>query len=259
MIIALSTLFTATAIASSFDSQAADQAAKGKTYAPLLTMLDGAYGLQIPAATAAAVRYVNDNLLTLEAAPKLAKGVGARAAVVTVTQALHAYMTAIVAGMHADTLIKLGPAFGVKPLPAWADPVQIAAKKAAKKDEREAKKADTPAESAESDPIEAAISAPAVDIAAQAREAWAKFAAFLDAGALTVAERDAYIEALSTCVTRAETVTKPEVKAAKTARKARAKAQAVEQKAADALNVQAIAADLAAKAEAAATEDAASA
>lgn len=252
MQIALSTLFTSDFVAAQFNDQAADQASKGKTYQPLLTMLDGAYGLSIPAGTVAAINWLNVNLFGLDTAPKLASGIGARATTVVVTQTLHAYATAIYAGMHADSLTKQGPNFKVAALPAWADPVAIAAKKADRKmrkdagDEAARKAAEASAEAA---PVNNDV--PTVDIAAEARAAWAKFAPFLSHNALTVAERDAYIKALESCTTIAEPVIAAEVKAKKAEKKAQSKVRAVSQKKVDADNLAAIKADMTARAVAA--------
>lgn len=249
-LIPLSSLFTGDAIASHFDNQAAINAGMGKTYAPLLTMLDGAYGLQIPAATAAAIKYLNANLFKLEKAPALAKGIGARAAVITVTNALHQYATAILAGMHADTLLKHGPDFAVAALPAWADNVKIAAAKQARKDAKAAKAPESESESEgeEDTSLAAAINAAPRDLPAESRAAWAAFSAFLSHNALTVAERDAYIAQLQACVTIPEPVTKAEAKAAKVAKKASSAKRNEAGKVASAKNVAAIKADLSARA-----------
>ena len=193
--LSLSSLFTSDAIASSFDAQCTIQAAQGRTYPPLLTMLDGAYGLQVPASTAAAIKYLNANLFQQAKLPKLAQGVGSRAAGVVVTQALHAYAVALRAGM-ADP----AKAPEVVALPAWADPVAIAAAKAARADKRKAADADADA-AADADAVD--IATPK-DIAAEALAAWAKFEAYLSFGAITAAQRDAMMETLSKAVTRAE-------------------------------------------------------
>lgn len=195
--LSLASLFTSDAIASTFDAQCEAQALQGRTYPPLLTILDGAYGLQVPASTASAIKYLNANLFALPKVPKLAKGVGAKAAAVTVTQAMHAYAVALRAGM-ADP----AKAPEVAPLPLWADPVAIAKAKAAAKDKRDAKKVDSAAEGAGADNAEAeAITlTPARDIRAEALAAWAKFSAYLSHPAITAAERDAFGEILAKAV-----------------------------------------------------------
>ena len=253
MQIALSTLFTSDFVAAQFNDQAADQASKGKTYQPLLTMLDGAYGLSIPAATVAAINWLNANLFALDTAPKLASGVGARATTVVVTQTLHAYAMSIYAGMHADSLTKQGPNFKVAALPAWADPVAIAAKKADRKLRKEAGDKAAAEANAEASAGAAPVNndAPTVDIAAEARAAWAKFAPFLSHNALTVAERDAYIKALESCTTISEPVTAAEVKAKKAEKKAQSKSRTAAEKKASADNLAAIKADMTARAVAA--------
>lgn len=202
-VIQLSTLFTSDAIASSFDAQCTIQAAQGRTFPPLLTMLDGAYGLQVPASTAMAIKYLNANLFQQPKLPKLAQGIGSRAAGVVVTQALHAYAQSLRAGM-ADP----AKAPEVAALPAWADPVAIAAAKVKRKEAKVAAKVDaeavasaTPDTDTDTDTID--IGTPK-DIAAEAMSQWAKFEAYLSFGAITVAQRDAMIDALSKAVTRAE-------------------------------------------------------
>lgn len=209
MSLALSSLFTADVLASAFDAQCEAQALQGRTFPPLLTVLDGAYGLQVPAATATAIKYLNGNLFMQESAPKLAKGVGAKAAAVTVTQAMHAYAVALRAGMADPT-----KAPEVAPLPAWADPVAIAKAKADRKDARAAKanaqasadlsKAGDTEATADDLALAAALSAAPRDIHAEALAAWAAFAPFLAAGAITSAERDSFMAVLSTATVKAD-------------------------------------------------------
>lgn len=224
--LALASLFTADAVASSFDAQCEAQALTGRTFPPLLTMLDGAYGLQIPAATAGAIKYLNMNLFSLDKRPTLAKGVGSRAAVITVTQALHAYATALHAGVTDKA-----KAVPVVAIPAWADPVAIAKAKADRKDVKAADKVDNAGDDAETstdgDAIASALTAAPVDMHAEALSAWAKFAPFLDVGAITAAERDSFIDAISKAVTRAE----PAPAVDKAARKERKAKQAAADKA----------------------------
>lgn len=215
--IALASLFSADLIASQFDAQCEAQALQGRTYGPLLTMLDGGYGLVIPAGTASAIKYLNRNLFTLEKMPKLAEGIGAVAATVTVVQALHAYALALRDGL-SDA--KRAECETVSALPIWADPVVIAKKQAEAKAKREAKKLDKlGAKSAANVPtvadIVAANIAPdnseavdseemAQDMHADALAAWAKFEAFLSFGVITAKERDSMLAKLEKAVTMAE-------------------------------------------------------
>lgn len=230
--LALASLFTADAVASSFDAQCEAQALTGRTFPPLLTMLDGAYGLQIPAATAGAIKYLNMNLFGLDKRPTLAKGVGSRAAVITVTQALHAYAVALSAGVSDKA-----KAVPVAAMPAWADPVAIAKAKAERKDAKQAKAVDDATggadDSADADIANALTAAP-IDMHAEALSAWAKFAAFLDVGAITAAERDGFADLLSKAVTKAE----PAPVVDKVARKARKAKQEAEDKASTAATLQ---------------------
>ena len=229
--LALASLFTADAVASSFDAQCEAQALTGRTFPPLLTMLDGAYGLQIPAATAGAIKYLNMNLFGLDKRPTLAKGVGSRAAVITVTQALHAYAVALSAGVSDKA-----KAVPVAAMPAWADPVAIAKAKAERKDAKQAKAvdgADGADDSADADIANALTAAP-IDMHAEALSAWAKFAAFLDVGAITAAERDGFADLLSKAVTKAE----PAPAVDKVARKARKAQQEAEDRASTAATLQ---------------------
>lgn len=224
--IALASLFSSDLLQSSFDAQAHEQALTGRTFAPLLTMLDGAYGLSIPAGTVAALRYLNMNLFGLESAPKLAKGIGAVAATVTVTQALHAYATVLLAGMSAAKRADMERGFDVLALPAWADPVQIAKAKALKKAKRDAAAAVEAAANGNADEETAGDGAPSTAAAAprvthaDALTAWAQFASFLGAGLLTASERDAFIAQLETAIVAPEAVPVAD-KAEKRARRAK--------------------------------------
>ena len=216
MALSLASLFSSDFIASQFDAQVSEQSAKGRTYGPLLTMLDGAYGLQVPAGTAAAIKYLNFNLFALPKMPTLAKGIGAQAATVTVTQSLHAYAIALRAGL-TDASRAACPE--VSPLPLWADPVHIAKRKAEADAKKKAKAVDKAAAAAAAVPIVDAIAAPlagvadnseavdaemARDMHADALAAWAKFEAFLSFGVITASERDAMAQKLALAVTMAE-------------------------------------------------------
>lgn len=225
MTIALSSLFSAELLGRTFDNQANEQAAKGRIYVPLTALLKSAYGLAIPQATAPAIAYINGHLLMQPKAPALVKGVGAKSAAVTVTQALHAYAVAVRAGMSDAT-----KAPAVLPLPAWADPVAIAAKK----DDAKAKRLEK-ANAAASDSLAAALTAPIdvpaedialaaaltapVDVSSDLADTLAKMRAFIAQGLLTVAQRDALVDALVIAETIAEPVTKAETQRRKVARK----------------------------------------
>ena len=211
--IALASLFSANFIASQFDAQCEAQAAQGRTYAPLLTMLKDAYGLAIPAGTVAAVKYLNRKLFAADTMPNLTKGTGAVSATVTVTQALHAYALALRDGV-SDA--KRAECETVAALPAWADPVAIAKKKAERKAKAEAKKLDAvAADIAPVVDVVVANIAPdnsevvdsedmARDMHADALAAWAKFEAFLSFGVITASERDAMMAKLEKSATMAE-------------------------------------------------------
>lgn len=211
--LALASLFSADLIASHFDAQCETQAAQGRTYPPLLTMLDGGYGLAVPAGTFAAIRYLNRNLFSLEKMPKLAEGIGAVAATVTVVQALHAYALTLRDGL-SDA--KRAECETVTALPAWADPVAIAKKKAERKAKADAKKLDAVAADVTTvaDVVAANIVADnsevvdspemARDLHADALAAWAKFEAFLSFGVITASERDSMLAKLEKAVTMAE-------------------------------------------------------
>lgn len=213
--LALASLFSADLIASQFDAQCETQAAQGRTYGPLLTMLDGGYGLAIPAGTASAIKYLNRNLFSLEKMPKLAKGIGAVAATVTVTQALHAYALALRDGV-SDA--KRAECETVAALPVWADSVAIAKAKAERKAKADAKKLDATA--ADIAPVVDVVAANIVadnsdavdsedmarDLHADALAAWAKFEAFLSFGVITASERDSMMAKLEKAATMAEAV-----------------------------------------------------
>lgn len=255
MTIAVAHIFTTAAVAAQFDQQASEQASTGRTYGPLHALLKTAYGLDVPASTAAAVKYLNFQLFGAEKVPALATGDGAKAAVVVVTQVLHAYATALRAGLTNPDKLAATPA--VAPLPAWADPVAIAKKK----DERKAKNAakandeaaaaiadaakvaaadailtaagatvvtdeagevsvSVAAESAAGLPslevLQAAVAAAVpVDHAAQFQAAWNVIAPMLAQGVITTDQRDACIKALEMAVCAAPTIDPATVSAAR--------------------------------------------
>ncbi len=217
---AISSIFGSEILAAAFDDQAAAQAAQGRVYAPLAHALDAAYGIALPVATLQAIAYVNGKLLQADKCPTLAKGIGAKAAAVTVVQALHAYMLDVVAGMAPLKVLDAGAKAIVAPLPAWADPVQMAAKKATAKAAKEAKANQAASEELAADgaapeedkaaalalasgitaQLTVAMPAP-IDHHAQLTAAWAVIAALLPNGIITTGERDSFIAALEKAVT----------------------------------------------------------
>ena len=74
-----SSLFAADMVAAAFDSTIERDAAHGRVSSIFADALASSFGLALPAAPVAAVKFINE-LLTLEKAPKLASGPGARAA-----------------------------------------------------------------------------------------------------------------------------------------------------------------------------------
>ena len=126
-----STLFSAAVVAASFDAAIERDATNGRINAEFSAMLALHYGLELPAAPAQAVKIIN-GFLTLEKAPKLAHGPGARAHAPAVGQALHA----LGAALHAAGKVKALPALAT--LPAWADPEKLAAAAAAAAEKRKA-------------------------------------------------------------------------------------------------------------------------
>ena len=129
-----SALFSAAIVAASFDAAIERDASNGRVNNEFSSMLSLHYGLELPAAPAQALKTINQ-FLTLEKAPKLAHGPGARAHAPAVGQALHAIGQAL----HAAGKVKNLPALAA--LPAWADPTALAAAAAAAADKRKAAKA----------------------------------------------------------------------------------------------------------------------
>ena len=128
-----SVLFSAAIVAASFDAAIERDAANGRVNSEFQSMLSLHYGLELPAAPAQALKLVNE-FLTQAKAPKLAHGPGARAHAPAVGQALYALGEAL----HAAGKVKALPVLAA--LPAWADPVAVAAAKAAAADKRSATK-----------------------------------------------------------------------------------------------------------------------
>lgn len=236
-------IFTTAAVASSFDEQAGEQASTGRTYGPLHALLKTAYGLDVPAATAAAVKYLNFQLFGADKLPTLVTGDGAKAATVVVTQVLHGYAVALRAGLTNPAKLAATPE--VLALPAWADPVAIAKKKDENKAKREAKANDVAAaalaDNAKLAAAEAILNAAAgvavgdaaadgtadgaapalpslevlhaavaaatpLDVAAQFQAAWNVIAPMLAQGVITTDQRDACIKALEHAVCAAPAI-----------------------------------------------------
>ena len=128
-----SALFSAAIVAASFDAAIERDASNGRVNNEFQSMLSLHYGLELPTAPAQALKLVNE-FLTQGKAPKLAHGPGARAHAPAVGQALHALGDAL----HNAGKIKSLPMLAT--LPAWADPVALAAAAAAAADKRKATK-----------------------------------------------------------------------------------------------------------------------
>lgn len=123
-----SSLFTADMIGAAFDSAIERDASNGRVSALFTGALASAYGIEVPAAPVAAVKFINQ-ILTADKMPKVAHGPGARGAALDVVEALYALATAL----HAAGKVKLLPKIAA--LPAWANraAIQQAAKVAAEK------------------------------------------------------------------------------------------------------------------------------
>ena len=128
-----SALFSAAIVAASFDAAIERDASNGRVNNEFQSMLSLHYGLELPAAPAQALKLINE-FLTQTKAPKLAHGPGARAHAPAVGQALYALGEAL----HAAGKVKTLPVLAA--LPAWADPVAVAAAAAAAADKRRATK-----------------------------------------------------------------------------------------------------------------------
>ena len=126
-----SALFSAAIVAASFDAAIERDASNGRVNTEFSSMLALHYGLELPASPAQALKTVNQ-FLTLEKAPKLAHGPGARAHAPAVGQALYALGGAL----HVAGKVKNLPALAK--LPTWADPAAIAAAAAAAAEKRKA-------------------------------------------------------------------------------------------------------------------------
>ena len=156
-----STLFSAAIVAASFDAAIERDAANGRVNNEFQSMLSLHYGLELPAAPAQALKTINQ-FLTIEKAPKLAHGPGARAHAPAVGQALYALGEAL----HAAGKVKALPMLAA--LPVWADPAALAAAAAAAADKRKATKASKAAAPAATAPAATAPAATAPAAAATA-------------------------------------------------------------------------------------------
>ena len=203
-----STLFSAAIVAASFDAAIERDASNGRVNAEFSSMLALHYGLELPAAPAQTLKTINQ-FLTLEKAPKLAHGPGARAHAPAVGQALHALGGA----MHAAGKVKNLPALAA--LPAWADPAKLAAAAAAAAEKRAATKAEKAAAPAAAaaiiaPPAAAIIAPPAAAATAPAHDALAGHVnaviAAARGGFLSTAQINQLRAALDTAVAAAATV-----------------------------------------------------
>ena len=157
-----SALFSAAIVAASFDAAIERDASNGRVNNEFQSMLSLHYGLELPAAPVQALKLINE-FLTQVKAPKLAHGPGARAHAPAVGQALYALGEAL----HAAGKVKALPVLAV--LPAWADPVAVAAAKAASAEKRKAtkeSKATAPAATAPAATAPAAAAAAAATVTA---------------------------------------------------------------------------------------------
>ena len=184
-----STLFSAATVAASFDAAIERDAANGRVNAEFSSMLALHYGLELPASPAQVLKTVNQ-FLTLEKAPKLAHGPGARAHAPAVGQALHA----LGAALHGAGKVKNLPALAA--LPVWADPAAIAAAKAASAEKRKttaAVKATAPAATAPAATAPAATAPAAAIVAPPAATAPAHDALAVHVNAVIAAARGGFL------------------------------------------------------------------
>ncbi len=109
-----SSLFTADMIGAAFDSAIERDAANGRVSALFTGALASAYGIEVPAAPVAAVKFINQ-ILTGDKMPKVAHGPGARGAALDVVESLHALAVALYGAGKVKNLPM------VASLPAWAN------------------------------------------------------------------------------------------------------------------------------------------
>ena len=195
-----SALFSAAIVAASFDAAIERDASNGRVNNEFQSMLSLHYGLELPPAPAQALKTINQ-FLTLEKAPKLAHGPGARAHAPAVGQALYALGEAL----HAAGKVKALPMLAT--LPTWADPVAIAAAKTASAAKRKAaavSKATAPA---------ATVTAPAATVTAPAATVTAPAPAHdalaMHVNAVIAAARGGFLSAAQIATLRAALDTAP--------------------------------------------------
>lgn len=145
--------FKASTITAAFDEVVTTDAAHGRVATVLLSAIAVDYGFELPTSPAAFIAKINTQFMACEKAP---------GAMVALTQVLHAAASAVIAAGVAKKL----PALSA--LPAWADPVAIAEKKAKASAVRAANKAAKAEAEAEASPAPAptlatAPAAPAID------------------------------------------------------------------------------------------------
>lgn len=128
---AFSSLFSATVAAAAFDVAIERDAANGRVNAEFIGALGAHYGLDVPVSPKGAILFANE-FLTLDKAPRLASGPGARAAAPAVARALLALGEAL----HAAGKVKALPILAK--LPAWADEAILAEKGKAATEKRKA-------------------------------------------------------------------------------------------------------------------------
>ena len=164
---AFSSLFSATVAAAAFDVAIERDAANGRVNSEFIGALGAHYGLDIPVSPKGAILFANE-FLTLDKAPRLASGPGARAAAPAVARALLALGEAL----HAAGKVKALPILAN--LPAWADEAVLAEKSKAAAEKRKATAAakatapaaTAPAATAPAATAPAATAAPAIDVQA---------------------------------------------------------------------------------------------
>ena len=198
-----STLFSSTVVAASFDAAIERDASNGRVNNEFQSMLSLHYGLELPAAPVQALKLINE-FLTQVKAPKLAHGPGARAHGPAVGQALHALGEAL----HAAGKVKALPVLAA--LPAWADPVAVAAAKAASAEKRSANKRSADKRKATAPAATApAATAPAAAATAPAAALPAHEALAAHVNAVLAAARGGFLSAMQLAALRAALDTAP--------------------------------------------------
>ena len=181
-----STLFSVEFVAGAFDASVSTDAANGRINATFRDALLGAYGLEVPASPKLAIGFIN-KFVGADKAPTVGKGPGARTGARAIAQALHALGVALHASGAAKGLAALAE------LASWADPVALAATKAAKE---AAKVAAKPVIEADDVPTPTAGKAPTTS---KAGAALALVMAGLQAGLFTAEQCEQLASLASTC------------------------------------------------------------